>query len=365
MEIDNVVAHAVATKETLFERAENKMPAASDVQPIPITEQRKTPTRIAVAATRAPQIVVMDSAELQEQLVASSQTAFKSLKVLPSLPSLAWQLGVASAKGNVRSENQDVGVAFSIGDCDVLIVADGCGGIPHGREAGYLAVTSAGIRLIQILGTPPQWGFPDIEDAIRSAIWSAHHQLALQADDYNIACGDINGGLRTTLMIAVGCREKFHYGYVGDGGGWLVRSNGKVDRFLAPQKSADAPNVLEASLGPLMAGNPVLGTLERETGDLALIGTDGVFDRIPAQEMEVFGKDVLRACIQGDGDLQKVARQVCEEYAELKDSAGYICDDNLTLGLMGTRTKPVLGPGFWNKLPFVPEACSASKKGNG
>ena len=363
MEIENGVAPTGATKETSFERAKNMIRAGYGVEPILIADNCQAPAGIVVAATRAPRIVVMDSPELQEQLVAASKTAFKSLKVFPSRPALPWQLGVASVKGNVRSQNEDVGVTFGIGDFDVLIVADGCGGIPHGREAAYLAAASAGIRLIQILGTPPRWGFPNVEDAIRSAIWSAHHQLALQADDFGIACGDINGGLRTTLIIAVGCRDQLHYGYVGDGGGWLVRSNGKVDRFLAPQKSPDVLNVLEASLGPLMAGNPVIGTLERETGDLALIGTDGVFDRIPAKEIEVFGKDVLRACIQCDGELQNVAIQVCAEYAELKDTAGYICDDNLTLGLLGTRTKPVLGPGFWDELPTIPEACSASKEG--
>ena len=361
MEIENVVAHTSAPKE--FDRAKNRIRAGSGVQPIPIADNCEGPTGIVVAATRAPQIALMDSPELQEQLVANSKTAFESLKVLPSRPALPWQLGVASVKGNVRSQNEDMGVAFSIGDCDVLIVADGCGGIPHGREAAYLAAPSAGIRLIQMLGTPPPEGFLDVEDAIRSAIWSAHHQLALQADDFGIACGDINGGLRTTLIIAVGRRDKLHYGYVGDGGGWLARSNGKVERFLTPQKSAAVLNVLEASLGPLMAGNPVIGTLEREPGDLALIGSDGVFDRIPDREIEVFGKDVLRACIHCDGELQKVAVQVCEQYAELQDAAGYICDDNLTLGLLGTRTKPVLGPRFWDELPIVSKACPAVEKG--
>jgi len=31
---------------------------------------------------------------------------------------------------------------------------------------------------------------------------------------FGIACGDINGGLRTTLIIAVGYPDKLHYGYV-------------------------------------------------------------------------------------------------------------------------------------------------------
>ncbi|MFA7158763.1 MAG: protein phosphatase 2C domain-containing protein [Kiritimatiellia bacterium] len=355
MAIENAVVHTSATKETLFNRARSKISSACAVQLQTAEEMRKEPTAINVAAARAPRLVPMDSPELQNQLVATTIASLKSLKVPPTPPTMPWQLGVISLKGNVRPQNQDVGIAMAIGDCDMLIVADGCGGIPLGREAAYLGVASAGVRLIQLLGSRPYWLPADVEEAIRSAIWAAHHQLALQADDLNIACGDINGGLRSTLIIAVGQKNKLHYGYVGDGGGWIVRTNGKVEQFLVPQKT-NILNILDASLGPMMAGNPVLGTIGREPGDLAMIGTDGVFDRIPRNEIEVFGKDILRACIQCAGNLQQVVAQVCDEYAQLKDAAGFICDDNLTLGLMGTRTKPVLGAGFWSSSTILEKA---------
>ncbi|MBI3985813.1 MAG: protein phosphatase 2C domain-containing protein [Lentisphaerae bacterium] len=354
METEKKLTGATVTQEALIERR-TKLCTAYGVAPKPAEGKRKQPSQLAVAATRAPTLVPLDSQELQNQLIATA-AGMKSLRVLPSAATAPWQLGVASLKGNVRPQNQDVGVAFMIGECDLLVVADGCGGPPHGREAAYLSVTGASLRLIQVLGSTPNGKLPDIEEAIRSAIWAAHHQLVLQADDLNIACGDINGGLRTTLIIVVGHKDKLHFGYVGDGGGWMVRTNGQVERFLVPQKSADVLNVLDASMGPLLAGNPVLGTVDRAPGDLALAGSDGVFDRIPASEIEVFGKDILRACIQSDGDLQKVAGRVCEEYAELKDAAGFICDDNLTLGLMGTRSKPVLGAGFWNSAASVSKA---------
>lgn len=328
-------------------------------------EGRKEPTKIAVAASRAPEVVPMGSSELQQELVAGAATVFKSLKVMPSMPTLPWQLGVDTLKGNVRPENQDVGVAFSVGECDALIVADGCGGIPHGREAAYLATVGAAMRLIQVLGTPsPSWKFPDLEEAIRSAIWAAHYQLANQADDFNIASGDINGGLRTTLIAVVGLEDRLCVGHIGDGGGYLVRTDGRVEKFLAPQKSSDSLNVLEASLGPLMAGSPIIKTLERRPGDLALVGTDGIFDRIPAKDIEVFGKDVLRACIEYEGDLQAVATQICAEYVAIKDDAGWVCDDNVTCALLGTRTRPVLGPGFWKNSAPTPESSQTAKKGN-
>jgi len=348
MEVEKFVSHTTATPGCLFEGAKNKTCSAYGVQVRPLDAMRREPTRLTVAATRAPQMVPLDSPELQAQLIANATLTLKSLRVFPVAPVLPWQIGVTSMKGNVRPQNQDVGVGLAIGEYDILIVADGCGGIPHGREAAYLVVASAGMRLIQILGTPPRWRTPDVEEAIRSAIWAAHHQLALQADDFNIACGDINGGLRSTLICVVGFKNKLHYGYVGDGGGWIVRATGAVERFLEPQKSATVLNILDASMGPLMAGSPVVGTLDRDPGDLAMIGSDGVFDRIPASEIHVFGRDILRACIRAEGDLQSVTHQVCREYAELQDAAGFICDDNLTIGLLGTRSKPVLGPGFWS-----------------
>ncbi len=358
MDLRRAMTHGAATRQTVYGMAKSKIGVARGARPEASADSRREPTRVAVAATRAPKLVTMGSPELERQLVANASIVLRSLKVHPETPGRSWQVGVVSHKGNVRDQNQDVGVALTVGECDIMVVADGCGGIPHGREAAYLSVASAGMRLIQILGNPPMWrGLPDIQEAIRSAIWAAHHQLALQADDLNIACGDINGGLRCTLIVVVGNRNQLHYGYIGDGGGWLIRTNGAVERFLAPQKSAGTLNVLDASLGPMLAGIPVVGTVERSNGDLAMVGSDGVFDRIPASEIEVFGKDILRACIQRDGDLVAVATQVCDEYASLKDDVGFICDDNLTIGLMATRAKPVLGPGFWSSAPTDEETC--------
>ena len=91
MEIENGVAPTGATKETSFERAKNMIRAGYGVEPISIADNCQAPAGIVVAAARAPRIVVMDSPELQEQLVAASKTAFKSLKVFPSRPALPWR----------------------------------------------------------------------------------------------------------------------------------------------------------------------------------------------------------------------------------------------------------------------------------
>ena len=124
-----------------------------------------------------------------------------------------------------------------------------------------------------------------------------------------------------------------------------MRATGAIERFLVPQRADEhVMNVLAASLGPVMEGDPVTGSIKRMPGDLVVLGTDGVFDRIETD----FPRDVLRGCVQYSGDLQRTADQVIEELASFQDSLGYVCDDNLTLGLMGDGTAPHLDPDVTN-----------------
>ena len=274
-------------------------------------------------------------------LIASAGKA-PHIRVKPTSPAGVWALGLATIKGNVRTENQDYGLCFQTAGHDVLVVADGCGGIPHGQRASYLAAVSAAKSVIRSYDTAPRWQSPKVKDVAVKAIMSAAHSLAIEGDKLNIT--DVRGGLRTTLIVVVGNKREIGYAYIGDGGGCVVQSNGEVKHFLEPQKAnGHAMNVLAASLGPSIEGEPVSGVLKREAGDILIVGTDGIFDRVEA----MFPKDVLRGCIQYQGDLQKTAEHIVMELASYKDAAGYICDDNLTLGIMGDGTKPKLSNGFW------------------
>jgi len=223
-----------------------------------------------------------------------------------------------------------------------LIVADGCGGVPHGQTAAYVAAVSAAVSVARTYGMSQRWYTPHVKDAAAKAIVDAAHRLAVEGDKLNVT--DIRGGLRTTLIVVIGNKREIGYAYIGDGGGCVVRTCGEVCRFLDPQKANDfAMNVLAASLGPKMEGEPVTGVFNRCRGDLLLVGSDGVFDRVG----EEFPNDVVRGSTQYKGDLQKTAEHIVHELASFQDSAGYICDDNLTLGLMGDGTAPTLhqGPG--------------------
>ena len=289
-----------------------------------------------------PRQVPLPTPTEQMQTIMDAAGQLREIRAKPTISSATWRLGLATNKGNVRSENQDYGLCFQIDGHDVLIVADGCGGVPHGQKAAYLAAVSAAVSLVRTYGIAPRWHAPRVEDAAAGAIADAAHRLAVEGDRLNVT--DIRGGLRTTLIVVIGNEHEIGYGYIGDGGGCVVKSSGEVHRFLDPQKASDfAMNVLAASLGPMMEGRPVTGTLKRSPGDLLICGTDGVFDRVE----EAFPKDVLRGCIQHDGDLQETAEIVVAELASFQDAAGYVCDDNLTLGIMGDGKAPKLAPGFW------------------
>jgi serine/threonine protein phosphatase PrpC len=269
------------------------------------------------------------------EAIIQSAAEFELIRAKPRHPRGAWSLALATAKGNVRSENQDYGLCFQIGNCDVLILADGCGGIPRGQRAAHLATISAAVEVVRLLGMSPRRHSPDAERVAANAMRAAEHRLAVEGDKLNFT--DIRDGLRTTLIVVVGNRQEIGFSYVGDGGGCVLRSNGRLERFLVPQKaSQSALNVLAASLGPRMEGDPVTGRLVRTPGDFVVVGTDGIFDRVGTEFIE----EVLAGCKYHSGDLQKAAEQILEELSSFQDSAGYVCDDNLTIGIMGDGKEP-------------------------
>lgn len=324
------------------------------------TDARKAApgSKVQVEAQRPQEQSIPTPVEEVRRMIALIRKS-PTIRVKPELSSGPWKLALATDKGNVRQENQDFGLCFETGGHDVLIVADGCGGLPHGRIASYLAAVSAALSVMRTYGTAPRWRGPHVTDAAAKAIADAAHRLAIEGDKLNVT--DVRGGLRTTLIVVVGNRREVGYAYIGDGGGCVVRASGEVRTFLEPQKASDlGMNVLAASLGPRIEGEPVTGTLTREPGDLLIVGTDGIFDRVD----NGFPKDVLRGCIQYKGDLQKAAEQIVQELAACQDSGGYICDDNLTLGMMGDGTNPKLPSGFWlseGTVPAAPVGVSPAK----
>jgi hypothetical protein len=91
------------------------------------------------------------------------------------------------------------------------------------------------------------------------------------------------------------------------------------------------PNILAGSLGPITQGAPVCGTLSRLPGDLLVCGTDGVMDRLG----DDFATQIWEAAVKMEGKLQCITDRLVEQMSSARDEHGYICDDNLTIALMG------------------------------
>lgn len=258
----------------------------------------------------------------------------------PELRHEPWTIGLVSAKGNVRSENQDFCFGFRIDDYDVLLIADGCGGHAFGAEAATIAVCAAAGRIISELGMV-NTSKPELLQVAQSGFQGSADFLKKAGEKNGIQ--DICGGMRTTLILIIADKANYGYLYIGDGGGWILRENGICEPFLTPQKEPGYANVLRASLGPVVQGEYVTGTLVRESGDLLLVGTDGIFDRV----QPTLAFDAMREAILQQGNLQNVAENLIQELAEFQDQYGFICDDNMTLGLLGNGCKPQLAPDFW------------------
>ncbi len=156
----------------------------------------------------------------------------KGFQFFPEAPNHNWSLGFACVKGNVREQNQDYGLHFMIGGRQVLIIADGCGGIPHGQLAAYLAVRAAASSIARSYGKDRAWHTCDAQVVARKAIEDASLRLTREGERLHLT--NPHAGLRTTLIVVVGESAAVSYAYIGDGGGCIVRTDGAVEQFLAP-----------------------------------------------------------------------------------------------------------------------------------
>lgn len=171
-----------------------------------------------------------------------------------------------------RSNNQDYVCSFELKArasedvCQVMIVADGCGGHFGGSDASCMAVRFASesvIHNINLLSHDAllSKAFVDASNALQtigSMYWGSND-------------------LRTTLIVLIATSTTYHVGWIGDGGVSLRRIDGQWQELITPHKG-EYQNVLEASLGPTQDGEPSFIQAQREPGDHLYLGSDGIFD---------------------------------------------------------------------------------------
>ncbi|MDP2897861.1 MAG: protein phosphatase 2C domain-containing protein [bacterium] len=264
---------------------------------------------------------------LGEKIEGCGDADFSERPAFPIGLPLPKEMGFQSITGPVRSKNEDACIAWSQGPYRIAVVADGLGGHPEGGTAAHLASLEAARTLSTAVGT----GHFEInpQRCLAAAFRYASNTLYERAMVPGFRAKD---GLRTTLITVVCTPSGYHYGYIGDGGLWVRRRSGDLEKLLSPHK-ADAlhPNILAASLGPAVHGSPEFGEAERREGDLLFVGTDGVFDRIE----DSFAEDVAGLAAQMfSGNLQEAVEETLRQLASAQDKAGYLCEDNMTLVLI-------------------------------
>lgn len=260
------------------------------------------------------------------------------LTVTTGVVDAPWSIGGRSITGQVRSKNEDYLIAAGISDYQVVVLADGCGGVPHGASASQLAADAAGAELVWHLTRSPTC----VNRAIETAFNAAAKRLEAEGKQRGIQ--EAHDGLRTTLVILVAAKRRFYCCFIGDGGCEILHADGSRTVLLVPQRGDPAAsNVLAASLGPQVQGKPCFGEADRKPGDLLLAGTDGVFDRVGHD----FPRNLLRLAIMKSGDLNAAVESALDDLAVAQDGNGYICDDNMTLAVVGDGKPPTLARGFW------------------
>lgn len=266
--------------------------------------------------------------------------SIREVDIKPNCETSTWRIGVASIPGNVRSENQDSVTVFEFQGVQVLLVADGCGGVPHGAAASRLAIEACAKEIMWSIVS----GTTDMEIVIERGFASASE--ALEGKGKELGLNTLEGGLRTTLIVAIGTKSEFYWGYIGDGALKVIDSSGqKRECMVAHRSDAAVTNVLNASLGPTFHGLPEFGRMPRNFGDVLLAGTDGVFDRVDDR----FTRDLMRMAIFHQGNLTQAILASLEQLASVSDSTGgFVCDDNLSLGILADGHRPSFQPEFWN-----------------
>lgn len=234
----------------------------------------------------------------------------------------ALRMAIESRRGG-RMSNEDRSAAFTVDDYDVLVVADGMGGHIGGARAASIAVETAREYLTRRL--PLARDTELVEDLVRSAFARAAEALA--AEDAEIGLGGRGvDALRTTLIVAVVTPEQYAVGAQGDGGAWAQRATGINVALMKPAKG-DATNIVTASLGPAPEGQVEVTTKRRMKGDLLVVCSDGVADRV--------GPDFDEALREYAGDAT-AASEIVRPILDSFEGRPAVFDDNLTLGVLVT-----------------------------
>ena len=191
-----------------------------------------------------------------------------------------------SHTGKVRRNNEDALVIDKANQ--VIAVADGMGGEAYGEVASQLAVDAC-VEYLQNVDEHRRLEKPGRE--ISNAVKYANEAIiAIQRNEEKYRT------MGTTLSCMMLLGDQLYYSWVGDSRIYRIRrkdntiqmltrdhtlDRSKIDPKLAPDLYRRAPSILTQKVGSILLIQPDSGSGSLVSGDLLLMCTDGLTDRVP------------------------------------------------------------------------------------
>ncbi|PPA72100.1 Stp1/IreP family PP2C-type Ser/Thr phosphatase [Jeotgalibacillus proteolyticus] len=244
-----------------------------------------------------------------------------------------------SDQGKVRQLNEDAGGVYINPSGQLLaVVADGMGGHRAGDVASLMAVE----KIEKLWATGPEISKPvEAEKWLKSSIEEINKVLY----NHSIHHADCEG-MGTTIVAAICTREFVTLGNVGDSRGYIV-SEQKIRQITEDHSFVNAlvqsgeisksdaehhprKNLLLKSLGSNGLVNPTISTITVEEGDIILLCSDGLSNKIDEQLMAAAASQTMelqqrasklvnQANLNGGEDNITIA---IVEYSSVKESEG-------------------------------------------
>lgn len=228
-------------------------------------------------------------------------------------------VGGATRKGLVRNENQDAFEVRRISKtCALMVVCDGVGGQPGGREAAGFAARFVADRLADALEN----------GQATNGLAAAAIVDCQQAFDENRV-----GGL-TTAIVAILDGDRLHYATLGDGALTVLFADGMIQDCLAPHHAIDQPkNVITACLGRNRPAAPREGTVRLDPGSLVFAMSDGASELMPMDQIAM-NRAAYRRAIRKSG-ADGVADRLLSSLEDARDAetGAFLHADNMTCAI--------------------------------
>jgi len=230
---------------------------------------------------------------------------------------IALEYGAYSSIGRVRKENQDS--VLIVPESRLYAIADGMGGLAHGRFASRRAVQKVAVHFKK--KTP---------ESLEQAVMEAHKSLVKHNDARrNIAArkfqkllldldalgsdkavpltrsSKLMGTTLTTLHIEKG--GVAHVVHIGDSRSYVLRQ-GKLQQLTTDHALEKQTNVLTQWIGSPDGIKPEVKTHTARDGDVFLLSTDGLHKQVNESEI----RRVLAECAAEKISTDKATRKLVQ-----------------------------------------------------